>query len=156
VCLFYFWPGSWFKTSPGLAVVDDQRSQQHQPQQPGSCTTRRSTRSATRTGSRRTPMWSAAPTRTRRPRPPAAQRQPADLHKIRISTMTRTTTCQSGGFALAVAPPSAMAVVPWRKLFVNVSVRLLRPPYANTASVRPVRRRTRRTITRTSSLTLYA
>ena len=29
-------------------------------------TTRRSTRSATRTGSRRTPMWSAAPTRTRR------------------------------------------------------------------------------------------
>ena len=130
-------------------------------------TTRRSTRSATRTGSWRTPMWSAAPTRTRRPRPPAAQRQPADLDKIRISTMTRTTTCRSGGFALAVAPPSAMAVAPWRKFIVNVSVRLLGPvvrqhslrtsrtptyetydhPYVKLDVVRVVRRTTSRCFT---------
>ena len=91
-----------------------------------------------------------------RPRAPVEQRQPANFDELRISTMTRTTTCRSGGFALAVAPPPAMVVAPLRKFIVNVSVRLLRPPYANTASVRPVRRRTRRTITRTSSLTLYA
>ena len=121
-------------------------------------TTRRSTRSATRIGSRRTPMWSAAPTRTRRPRPPAAHRQPADLDELQISRRTRTTTCRSGGFALAVAPsplapplappppppplaPSPLAVAPLRKFIVNISVRLLGP------SVRQHSLRTSRTPT---------
>ena len=62
-----------------------------------------------------------------RPRAPVEQRQPANFDELRISTMTRTMTCRSGGFALAVAPPPAMAVAPLRKFIVNVSVRLLRP-----------------------------
>jgi hypothetical protein len=68
--------------------------------------------------------------------------------------MTRTTTCRSGGFAPAVAPP--LAVAPLRKFIVIYPYTYSDPPYANTASVRAVHRRTRRTITRTSSLTLYA
>ena len=66
---------------------------------------------------------------------------PVDLDEIRISTMTRTTTCRSGGFALAVAPPPAMAVAPLHKFIVNASVRLLRP------SVRQHSLRTSRTPT---------
>ena len=120
-------------------------------------TTRRSTRSATRTGSRCTPMWLAAPTRTRRWRPPAAQRQPADLDELKISRRTRTTTCRSGGFAPPLAPsppapplapppapplaPSPLAVAPLRKFIVNISVRLLGP------SVRQHSLRTSRTPT---------
>ena len=112
-------------------------------------TTRRSTRSATRTGSRCTPMWLAAPTRTRRWRPPAAQRQPADLDELQISRRTRTTTCRSGGFAPPLAPsppapplaPSPLAVAPLRKFIVNISVHLLGP------SVRQHSLRTSRTPT---------
>jgi hypothetical protein len=52
------------------------------------------------------------------------QRQPADLDELRISTMTRTTTCQSGGFTPAMAPPPAVAplhkfIAPTRKLYVH-------------------------------------